>query len=65
MADHVIDVLPRYHRIMEIGQTSIDRGLFLNGTEVRDVVDAMATETLQYRRQHMNRGSRVRVCHMW
>lgn len=38
---------------MDIGQASIDKELFLDGSEVRDVVDAMmaeAREALQYMR---------------
>lgn len=39
------------------GPTGINRGLFSNGSETKDVVDAMMVETqeaLQYKRQRKN-----------
>lgn len=61
--DHVVDVLPRYRRIMETRQADIDRELFSNDSEARDVVDAMMEEALLYMRQCRNTRSRGRVCH--
>lgn len=63
MAYHVVDVLPRCWRIMEIGHEGIGNELFLNESEARYIVDAMMAEALQYRRKRKNKGSRVRVYH--
>lgn len=41
MADHVFDMLSRCLRIIEIEQTSINKWLFLDDSEVRDVLDAI------------------------
>lgn len=41
MADNVVDVLPRCGCIMEIVQAGIDKGLFLNGSEVREFLDVI------------------------
>lgn len=62
MEEHAIDVLSRCICIMEIGQTSIDKGHFSKGSKVRDVLDVMMREELQHMRQHRNR--ETRVCHM-
>lgn len=43
-ADHVIDVLPRYCRIMELRQEGINIRLFSDWYEVRDVLDALMGE---------------------
>lgn len=57
MADHVVDVLSRCHRIMKIGQETIDNKLFLNRSAMRDIIDGMMGEALQYNRQRRNRGA--------
>lgn len=44
--DHVIDMLPKYRRIMEIVHTDIDKGIFPNGSKVRDTIDSMLAEAL-------------------
>lgn len=65
MADRVVDVLLRCRRIMKIGQTSIDRGIFSDSSDANDFVDAMireVREALQYMRQRMK--MRVLVHHM-
>lgn len=41
MANYVVDVLPRYCCIMEIGKVGIDKELFSDDSEVRDVLPAM------------------------
>lgn len=54
LLDHVHDALPRCRHIMEIAQTNIDRGIFPDGSEVREVLDDImkeARETLMYWRQ--------------
>lgn len=64
MTNHFVDVLPRCHRIMKLGQEGIDRGLFLYDSEVRGVLDAImgkARKGMQYRKQCRNMGDRV--CH--
>lgn len=50
--DHVHDVLPRCRCIMETVYASIDKGIFPNGSEVRQILYAIMTEareTLMYR----------------
>ena len=42
--DHVENVLPKCHCIMEISQTCIDRGIFSGRYDVRYVLDAIMTE---------------------
>lgn len=52
--DHAKDVLPRCHCIMEIEHEGIDKGIFPDGSDVRQVLNAIMTkarETLMYRRQ--------------
>lgn len=47
-------MLPKCHRLVDITQTSIDKGIFPDGPDVRQVLDAIMTEahvTLMYRRQ--------------
>lgn len=39
-----LNVLYRYHRIIEIGLEGISIRLFLDGFEARDVVDAISAE---------------------
>lgn len=60
-ADHNVDVLPRFCRIIEIRHAGIERGVFPDGSEARDVIDVMMAEALQCRRQRRNRGSRDQV----
>ena len=58
--DHATDVLPRCRRIMELARDGIDRGLFLDGSDVRGVLDAImaeAQEALFYRRQRRDASS--------
>lgn len=46
-------------RIVEITQTSIDRGIFTDWSDVMQVLDAIMTEargTLMYRRQRQRAG---------
>lgn len=55
--DHVEDVLPRCHRIMEIEivHANIDRDIFSNEPDVRQILDAIMTEAreaLMLQRQH-------------
>ena len=57
--DHVEDVLPRYHCIVEIAHACIDRGIFLDGSDVRQILDVIMTEareTLMYQRQCQRMG---------
>lgn len=42
--DHVKDVLPKCHCIMEITHACIDRGIFPDRSNVRQVLDAIMTE---------------------
>lgn len=39
--DHASDVFPICRLIMEIGQAGIDRGVFMDGYEVMDVLDSI------------------------
>lgn len=39
--DHTDDVFPRCHRIVEIAWEGIDEGIFLDGSGVRRVLDAI------------------------
>ena len=64
-------MLHRCRRIIEIAQTGIDRGIFRDDSEVREILDAImmeTRETLMYQRQHQSTGGgggpRVRVRHM-
>lgn len=45
--DDVVNALLICRRIMEIWQTGIDIGLFLDGYGARDVVESMMTEALK------------------
>lgn len=38
------DVFPRCHRIVEIAQAGIDRGIFPDGSDVRQVLDVILTD---------------------
>lgn len=57
--NHVEDVLPRCHRILEITQAGIDKCIFLDGSDVRQVLYGIMMETrgaLMYQRQCQRRG---------
>lgn len=42
--DYTEDGLPRCRRIMKIVQTSIDKGIFPDGSDVRQFLDVIMTE---------------------
>lgn len=42
--DHVEDALLRCHYIVEIAREDIDRGIFPDGSDVRQVLDAIMME---------------------
>lgn len=57
--NRVEDVLPRCRRIVEIVQTDIDRFIFSDGSDVRQILNAIMTEArgaLMYRRQRRRTG---------
>ena len=63
MTYHVLDVLLKCQRIMDIAHTSIEKKVFLKGYEARDILYAIMEEAqtaLQYMRQRRNRGLWVR-----
>lgn len=41
---HAHDVFPICHQLMKIVQSGIDRGIFPNGSKVREFLDAIITE---------------------
>lgn len=60
--DHDVDVLSAYHRIIDIAQTSIEKGDFLEGIPWRATMDSILFEigtTLQYIRQRRNNESDI------
>lgn len=51
--------MPRRCRIVEIVHADIDKGIFSDGFDVRQVLDVIITETqwaLMYQRQHQRTG---------
>ncbi|XP_050908477.1 uncharacterized protein LOC127122130 [Lathyrus oleraceus] len=57
--DHAKDVLPRCHHILEIAHADIEKGIFLYGYDVRQVLDTIMVktrETLMYQRQYRRKG---------
>lgn len=57
MLDQDHGVLSRCCRIMEIAQTCIDKGIFSNGSEMKEVLNIImmeARDTMIYYRQHQS-----------
>lgn len=57
MADHVVDLLSRCRHIVEIEQADINTTLFPDDSTVRNVIDVMMDEALQYKMQYRKRKS--------